>query len=135
MSMALKKNGNRVIQKSIKGLGHLGILLAIAKPKLFGVDIIKEIKGDAEYPKVYILHGDLSIDELYSLYSHNKVNCYLTLTKGEGYGLPLLESARCGLPIIATNWSGHLDFLEQDFLQRSFALPPHWQGSNKESKT
>ena len=45
MSMALKKNGNRVIQKSIEGLGHLGILLAIAKPKLFGVDIIKEIKG------------------------------------------------------------------------------------------
>ena len=45
MSMALKKNGNKVIQKSIEGLGHLGILLAIAKPKLFGVDIIKEIKG------------------------------------------------------------------------------------------
>lgn len=45
MSMALKKNGHRVIQKSIEGLGHLGILLAIAKPKLFGVDIIKEIKG------------------------------------------------------------------------------------------
>lgn len=85
-------------------------------------NIIKEIKGDAEYPKVYILHGDLSIDELYSLYSHNKVNCYLTLTKGEGYGLPLLESARCGLPIIATNWSGHLDFLEQDFLQVDYEL-------------
>ena len=45
MSIALKKNGHRVIQKSIEGLGHLGILLAIAKPKLFGVDIIKEIKG------------------------------------------------------------------------------------------
>ena len=44
MSMALKKNGNRVIQKSIEGLGHLGIVLAIAKPKVFGVDIIKEIK-------------------------------------------------------------------------------------------
>ena len=44
MSMALKKNGNRVIQKSIEGLGHPGILLEIAKPKFFGVDIIKEIK-------------------------------------------------------------------------------------------
>ena len=65
-------------------------------------NIIKETKGDAKYPRVYILHGDLSIDELYTLYSHDKVNCYVTLTKGEGYGLPLLESARCGLPIIAT---------------------------------
>ena len=85
-------------------------------------NIIKEIKGDSEYPKIYILHGDLSIDELHTLYSHNKVNCYLTLTKGEGYGLPLLESARCGLPIIATNWSGHLDFLNQDFLQVDYDL-------------
>lgn len=84
--------------------------------------IIKQIKGNSKYPKVYIMHGDLSIDELYTLYSHDKVNCYLTLTKGEGYGLPLLESARCGLPIIATNWSGHLDFLEKDFLEVDYDL-------------
>tara|TARA_S200000501_G_scaffold373483_1_gene420715 strand:- start:343 stop:1551 length:1209 start_codon:yes stop_codon:yes gene_type:complete len=84
--------------------------------------IIKEIKGNSEYPKVYITHGDLSIDELYTLYSHDKVNCYLTLTKGEGYGLPLLESARCGLPIVATNWSGHLDFLDKDFLEVDYDL-------------
>lgn len=84
--------------------------------------IIKQIKGNSEYPKVYIMHGDLSIDELYTLYSHDKVNFYLTLTKGEGYGLPLLESARCGLPIIATNWSGHLDFLEKDFLEVDYDL-------------
>ena len=45
MSMALKKMGIGLFKKSIEGLGHLGILLAIAKPKLFGVDIIKEIKG------------------------------------------------------------------------------------------
>jgi len=84
--------------------------------------IIKQIKGDAEYPKIYILHGEMSINELYSLYTHKKVNCYLTLTKGEGYGLPLLESARCGLPIIATNWSGHLDFLNNDFLSVDYDL-------------
>jgi glycosyltransferase involved in cell wall biosynthesis len=84
--------------------------------------IIKQIKGDSEYPKVYILHGEMSINELYSLYTHKKVNCYLTLTKGEGYGLPLLESARCGLPIIATNWSGHLDFLNNDFLRVDYDL-------------
>tara|TARA_B100000963_G_scaffold361174_1_gene395245 strand:+ start:1558 stop:2766 length:1209 start_codon:yes stop_codon:yes gene_type:complete len=85
-------------------------------------NIIKQVKGDSEYPKVYIMHGDLSIDELYTLYSHDKVNCYLTLTKGEGYGLPLLESGRCGLPVIATNWSGHLDFLDNDFLKVDYDL-------------
>tara|TARA_B100001063_G_C16758316_1_gene554430 strand:+ start:551 stop:1759 length:1209 start_codon:yes stop_codon:yes gene_type:complete len=87
-------------------------------------NIIKQIKGNSEYPKVYIMHGDLAIDELYTLYSHDKVNCYLTLTKGEGYGLPLLESARCGLPVIATNWSGHLDFLGKDFLEVDYDLVP-----------
>lgn len=86
--------------------------------------IIKQIKGNSEYPKVYIMHGDLSIDELYTLYSHERVSCYLTLTKGEGYGLPLLESARCGLPVIATNWSGHLDFLDEDFLKIDYDLIP-----------
>ena len=86
--------------------------------------IIKQIKGNSEYPKVYIMHGELSIDELYTLYSHDKVNCYLTLTKGEGYGLPLLESARCGLPVIATGWSGHLDFLGKDFLKVDYDLIP-----------
>ena len=36
--------------------------------------------------------------------------------------MPLLESARCGLPIIATNWSGHLDFLDKDFLAVDYSL-------------
>jgi glycosyltransferase involved in cell wall biosynthesis len=33
------------------------------------------------------------------------------LTRGEGFGLPLLEAAASGLPVITTNWSGHLDFM------------------------
>jgi glycosyltransferase involved in cell wall biosynthesis len=85
-------------------------------------NIISEVKGTSIYPKVYLLHGEMSTDELYSLYTHEKVKCYLSLTKGEGYGLPLLESARCGLPIIATNWSGHLDFLGNNFLPLDFDL-------------
>jgi len=85
-------------------------------------NIISEIKGTSIYPKIYLVHGEMSTDELYSLYTHEKVKCYLSLTKGEGYGLPLLESARCGLPIIATNWSGHLDFLEDNFLPLDFNL-------------
>ena len=35
----------------------------------------------------------------------------ISLTHGEGFGLPLLEAAACGLPVCATNWSAHTEFL------------------------
>ena len=61
--------------------------------------------------KVYLLHGDMSEDEMHSLYQHPKVKCMISLSHGEGFGLPLFEAAYSGLPIIAAGWSGHCDFL------------------------
>lgn len=61
--------------------------------------------------KVYFMHGDLSDEEMHSLYLHESVNALVSLTHGEGFGLPLFEAAYSGLPVIATDWSGHLDFL------------------------
>jgi len=61
--------------------------------------------------KVYFMHGDLSDKEIHSLYSHDKIHALVSLTHGEGYGLPLFEAAYSGLPVVATDWSGHLDFL------------------------
>jgi hypothetical protein len=39
----------------------------------------------------------------------------VSFTKGEGFGRPLLEFSLIGKPIIASNWSGHLDFLKKSF--------------------
>jgi len=75
-------------------------------------DLISSIRK-GPYPKVYLLHGDLSPVEVSSLYKNENVKALVSLTRGEGYGLPLLEAAAAELPIIATNWSGHLDFLTQ----------------------
>ena len=61
--------------------------------------------------KVYLLHGSLTDQEVANLYAHPKIKAYVSLTHGEGYGLPLFEAAYHGLPIIAPDWSGHLDFL------------------------
>ena len=61
--------------------------------------------------KVYLLHGDLTDQEMHSLYTHEDINCLISLTHGEGFGLPLFEAAYSGLPVLATDWSGHLDFL------------------------
>ena len=61
--------------------------------------------------KVYLLHGYMSEEEMSALYSDERVKAYVTLTHGEGFGLPIFEAAYHGLPIIAPNWSGHIDFL------------------------
>ena len=61
--------------------------------------------------KVYLLHGDLSNEELTSVYQHPKIKAYVSTTHGEGFGLPLFEAAYNGLPVIAPGWSGQRDFL------------------------
>ena len=63
-------------------------------------------------PTFYLLHGHMSDGEMKGLYTHPDIKALVTLTHGEGYGLPILEAAACGLPVIATNWSGHLEFLK-----------------------
>ena len=68
-------------------------------------------KYDNRQCKVYFLHGDLTDKEMHSLYNHDSINALVSLTHGEGFGLPLFEAAYSGLPVIATDWSGHLDFL------------------------
>lgn len=72
--------------------------------------------------KIYIIHGDLSESQLHSLYVHPKIKAYVSTTHGEGYGLPIFEAAYSGLPVIATDWSGHLDFLSGNFKSKEKKL-------------
>jgi glycosyltransferase involved in cell wall biosynthesis len=76
---------------------------------------IQEIcKGFENPPSVYLLFGDLTNEEMNSLYNHPKIKSMVSITKGEGFGRPLLEFSMTGKPIIASNWSGHKDFLPMD---------------------
>jgi len=74
------------------------------------IDSIKRsVKG--KLPSIYIVHGDMTDQEINWLYNHPKVKAMVTHTRGEGFGRPLLEFSMTGKPIIATGWSGHIDFL------------------------
>ena len=75
------------------------------------INIIKsQFPKDWNLPNVYLLHGSLSNEDMNKLYNHPKVKCFVTLTHGEGYGRPMQEATMVGLPVIASAWSGHLDF-------------------------
>ena len=73
--------------------------------------VLKEIRK-GPYPKVHFVHGNMKPSEVAGLYKNESVKALVTATRGEGFGLPLVEAAACGLPVVATNWSGHLDFLD-----------------------
>ena len=64
-------------------------------------------------PPIYLLHGEFTEDQMHGLYEHPKVKAMVSFTHGEGFGRPLLEFSLTGKPVIASNWSGHLDFLKQ----------------------
>jgi glycosyltransferase involved in cell wall biosynthesis len=70
--------------------------------------------SDWKLPNVYLLHGEFTDSEMNSLYNHPKIKCMVSITHGEGYGRPLQEATMTGLPVLASEWSGQLDFLDNE---------------------
>jgi len=79
------------------------------------IKLIRKTVKATTLPNIYLLHGEFTDEEMNQLYNHKKVKAMVNLTKGEGFGRPLLEFSLAKKPIITTNWSGHTDFLSKDF--------------------
>jgi len=79
------------------------------------IETIKKSMNTTNLPKIYFLHGEFSNEEMNELYNHPKVKAMVNLTKGEGFGRPLLEFSLSKKPIITSGWSGHMDFLDSKF--------------------
>tara|TARA_R110002020_G_scaffold17760_6_gene61964 strand:+ start:772 stop:2088 length:1317 start_codon:yes stop_codon:yes gene_type:complete len=75
--------------------------------------IKKSTKGTL--PNIYLLHGEMTDKEMNILNNDPKVKSFISFTKGEGFGRPLLEGAITGKPVIVSNWSGHVDFIKPEY--------------------
>jgi glycosyltransferase involved in cell wall biosynthesis len=80
------------------------------------IKMIKDSVKSTNLPNVYLLHGEFTDEEMNEIYNHSKVKAMVNLTKGEGFGRPLLEFSLTNKPIITTNWSGHIDYLNPEFV-------------------
>ncbi len=76
-------------------------------------DIKAQVSGNL--PNIYLVHGELTDEEMNQLNNDPKVKSFVSFTKGEGYGRPLAEAAITGKPVIVSNWSGHIDFIHPDY--------------------
>ena len=78
------------------------------------IELIRESCQSKDLPNVYLLHGDFTDVEMNEIYNNHKIKAMISLTKGEGFGRPLLEFSILDKPIITTGWSGHVDFLSRE---------------------
>lgn len=117
-----EKEVGLILKTSIKGCSRIDLQATEMR--------LKSILS--KYPdrkcSVSLLHGDLSEAQMRGLYEHDKVKSLINISHGEGFGLPLFEAARLGLPIITIPWSGQLDFLRHDgedlFTKVAFSMQP-----------
>lgn len=76
-------------------------------------DEIRALNLDERGGRIYFIYNrDLPHYQLATMY--RSADCFVTTSRGEGWGLPLLEAMACGLPAIATDWGGHTAILDPD---------------------
>lgn len=86
---------------------------------------LKKIIGESKVSpdrkcKIYLLHGNMTDEEIHALYIQDKIKAMVAIPHGEGFGLPIFEAAYSGLPVISIGWSGQCDFLYDENKQKHF---------------
>ncbi|WP_269609078.1 glycosyltransferase [Prochlorococcus marinus] len=74
--------------------------------------IQKLISSNPLFPHVLLIKKDLTDQEIKALFL--KIDMLVAPSRGEGFGLPIGEAMRIGVPVVTTNWGGQLDFCNED---------------------
>lgn len=108
--------------EEFKGNSDVGLVIKTGTARAHHIDkritaaVFQQYLVDIGYnsetdPRITIVHGNLSNEEMYSLYKNEKIKGLLAPTHGEGFFIPGINAAASGLPVLATNWSAHTEFL------------------------
>jgi glycosyltransferase involved in cell wall biosynthesis len=73
---------------------------------------LKAVTPMDNYPKVYVIPNMLSNDEILGL--HARGDCYVSLDRGEGFGLSPFAAGAAGNPIIVTGFGGATEYAKPD---------------------
>jgi hypothetical protein len=112
--------GIKWLCETFAGDPDVGIVIKTSLGRMTTIDrkdtmmLLKKVVNEArvgDYPRFYLSHGLMTDQEVSAFYRSPDLQALVSFTRGEGYGLPLLEAAASGLPVMATLWSGHMDFL------------------------
>lgn len=72
-------------------------------------NLLKLAKNDS---RIYVINKTLSRAQMYGLIG--VCDCYISLHRAEGFGLGMAEAMYLGKPVIATGYSGNLDFMNEE---------------------
>jgi glycosyltransferase involved in cell wall biosynthesis len=106
-----RKNPAAAIQAFRKAFGNSSRAQLTLKLSGNPADYAAIVNMAAQAPNIRVIAGHLSEDALDSLFRSS--NVLLSLHRAEGFGLPMLEAMSRGVPVIATNWSGNLDYMDE----------------------
>jgi len=114
----------RTFLNVFKGNKDVGLILktyhesAGTRDKLAVVNSIYQLRQEfgltpEDPPHIYLVHGAMSAESMGKLY--RQADAFILPTTGEAWGMPLMEAAATGLPIITTGGTGAESFLNPEF--------------------
>ena len=101
----------RAFQKAFRSNDKATLIIKTSGGDIHSADLA-EISEAIRGPNVILLHELFSRARAYGLIA--MADCFVSLHRSEGFGLGLAEAMLMGKPVIATGYSGNLDFMTRD---------------------